>query len=91
MVKLKRLPPKNRITYPIESYDIIVPFPGVELDSEATRVTCQIGKLASEGDSRETHEDWSFNALAAKEVGLLIVSTCIIVTGMTIDILPWLD
>jgi hypothetical protein len=62
---------QGKETYEVKSDNVIVAFLGVKLDSEATRVTGFVGVFTANCHSRETHEDWSLLADAAKEVSFL--------------------
>ena len=62
----------SKDTYKVQADNIIVSFTSVKLDSKATRISRQVGKLATKSDRRKSHEDRSFHALATKEVCLFL-------------------
>jgi hypothetical protein len=51
-----------RDTYEVQANDVIVALSCVELDGKSTRISRQIGKLATQGDCREPSEHGSSEA-----------------------------
>ena len=56
--------------YPVQADNIIISFSSIELDSEAERVSGQIGKLSTQGNGGVPNEDRSFDTRASKEMRL---------------------
>jgi len=60
-----------RLTYPVETDDIVVTLASVELDGETTRVTGSIWEFTTDCDSGESKEEGRLAANATEEVRLL--------------------
>jgi hypothetical protein len=55
-------------TYKIETDNVVTTLAGVELDSKASRISCQIMKLSAQINGRVTKEDRGFETNTTQEL-----------------------
>jgi hypothetical protein len=60
----------QRLTWPVQSDDVVVSLSSVKLDGKATRVASGVRELTADGDSGESNEERSLAADCAEQVCL---------------------
>lgn len=62
----------RKLSYPVQSNDIVITLGGVEFDGKTSRVAGRVGELSAKSDGTESDEDWCLLAGLLEEIGFAI-------------------